>query len=197
MKRIIKNICVFGAASDVIPDKYKHDAYRLGELIAKQGIGLVFGAGDSGLMGQVARGVKAHGGRVTGIIPERLNAPGVAYPHCTELIVTETMHSRKAAMEEASDAFIALPGGFGTLEELMEVITLKQLGYIDCPVCVLNSYSYYDRMNEQFISLINEGFADSSNIELYYLANSPEDALEHILNYISKPIVRHVPLQDV
>ena len=188
---------MFGAASDDIPDKYKKDAYKLGELIAKAGYGLVFGAGDSGLMGQVARGVLAQGGRITGIIPERLNAPGVAYPECTELIVTKTMHQRKAAMEEMSDAFIALPGGFGTLEELMEVITLKQLGYIDCPVCVLNSGSYYDRMNEQFISLIEEGFADSSNIELYYLAKDACDALEHIVNYVPKHITRHVPLADV
>lgn len=188
---------MFGAASDDIPEKYKRDAYVLGELIAKSGYGLVFGAGDSGLMGQVARGAHAHGGRVVGIIPERLNAPGVAYPDCTELIVTKTMHARKAAMEEMSDAFIALPGGFGTLEELMEVITLKQLGYIDCPVCVLNSGAYYDRMNEQFKSLIEEGFADSSNIELYYLAHDARDALEHIVNYVSKPITRHVPLVDV
>ncbi len=180
------NICVFGAASDAVADKYKHEAYDLGALIAREGFSVVFGAGDSGLMGQLARGALSCGGRVIGIIPERLNTPGVAFEQCTELIVTETMHQRKALMEEISQAFIALPGGFGTFEELMEVIVLRQLGYIDCPICVLNSYSYYDEMIDQFETLIAEGFAGDCDSELYYVAKSAEDAIEHIKNYVPK-----------
>lgn len=180
------NICVFGAASDVVADKYKHEAYNLGALIAREGFSIVFGAGDSGLMGQLARGACSCGGRVIGIIPEQLNTPGIAFEQCTELIVTKTMHQRKALMEEMSQAFIALPGGFGTFEELMEVIVLKQLRYMDCPVCILNSFSYYDKMVAQFETLIDEGFAGDFDSELYYMAKSPEDAIEHIKNYVSK-----------
>ena len=101
------------------------------------------------LHGLADRYVYMRGGRITGVIPEKLNRPGVAYPFCCQLIVTPAMHTRKARMEELSDGFIALPGGYGTLEELMEVLTLNQLGYISAPVVILNTSEYYSNLIAQ------------------------------------------------
>ena len=122
----MKNLCVFGASCSNIDSEFLNAAYTLGQVMAQRGIGLVFGGGNTGLMGAAARGVHDGGGRIIGVIPEKLNRPGVAYPFCGQLIVTPDMHTRKAKMEALSDGFIALPGGYGTLDELCEVITWAQ-----------------------------------------------------------------------
>lgn len=133
-----KVICVYASSSNLIDRKYFDIASQLGEAIARNGDTLLFGGGVRGLMGAAATAVHRHNGRVVGIIPEALNQKGVVYETCDELIVTKSLRERKAIMDERSDAFIALPGGFGTLEELLEIITLKQLKYHNKPIVILN-----------------------------------------------------------
>lgn len=176
----MKNVCIFGASCSSIDKRYTDDAYAFGALIAQNGYGMVFGGGDTGVMGAAARGASSQGGHITGVIPEKLNRPGIAYPHCTELIVTKDMHERKATMERLSGFFAALPGGFGTLEELMEVITLNQLGYLSAPVIILNTGGFYDDLIAQFSRFVAERFAAAAAAGIYAIADTPEEAAELI-----------------
>ena len=122
------NICVFGAARDEIGENFMALGTALGRELAARGHTLVFGAGGHGMMGAAARGAYEMGGKIIGVVPYFFNTPGILFEHCTELIRMETMAERKTIMEERSDAFIALPGGIGTMEEIFEVITLSSLG---------------------------------------------------------------------
>lgn len=178
----MKQVCIFGASGSRIDEEYIAAAYRVGELLAKNGIGMVFGGGATGLMGACARGVYDNGGTITGVIPEKLNRPGIAFEKCTELIVTPDMHTRKATMEKLSDGFLTLAGGFGTLEELMEVLTLNQLGYIDSPVVILNTLGYYDNLIAQFKECISQGFTSEACMEIFSEAKTPEEAVDLIIN---------------
>lgn len=178
-----RNICVFGASSSNIDKKYFLDAYAVGRLIANAGFGMVFGAGDRGLMGSAARGCFDAGGRTIGVIPEKLNKKGIYFEDCTEKIVTPTMHERKAAMERLSCGFIALGGGFGTLEEFMEVLTLKQLSYMDPALVLLNTCGYYDPLIAQLEKCVAEGFTNGEFSALYHVASTPEDAVSYCVNY--------------
>lgn len=183
-----RNVCVFGASSDHIDKAYFDDAFEVGRLIAEAGMGMVFGAGDSGLMGAAARGVTSAGGRLIGVIPKKLNVKGIYYESCTERIETPTMHERKAKMESLSSAFIALAGGFGTIEELMEVLTLKQLNYIDPAIVILNTRGYFDPLIAQFDRCMEEGFANPEYKKLYHVAASPEDAVRYCAGYAGSAI---------
>lgn len=178
----MKNICVFGASCSNIDPAYMDAAYRAGSLLAEKNIGMVFGGGDTGLMGAAARGIHENGGRLIGVIPEKLNQPGIAYPNCDELIVTPDMHTRKATMEKLSEGFLALPGGYGTLEELMEVLTLNQLGYISAPVVILNTKGYYDKLIAQLNYCVEEGFTSSACLSIFAVADTPETAVEMLSN---------------
>ena len=178
-----RNICVFGASSNKIDVAFMEDAFEVGRLIAKNGFGLVFGAGDSGLMGQAARGAHKEGGRIIGVIPEKLNKPGVYFEHCTERIETPTMHERKAKMEALSMGFIALGGGWGTIEEFMEVLTLKQLSYIDPALVILNTKGYFDPLIAQFENCYSEGFTHEGFRTLYHVASTPEEAVSFCAEY--------------
>jgi len=186
----IQNICIFASSSEHLEPAYYALAEELGRAVAGAGAGMVFGGGARGLMGAVARGVARERGRITGVIPEKLNRPGIAYAACTELIETPTMHARKQTMEDLSDGFIALPGGFGTLEEVLEVITLRQLGYHDKPVVLLNRGGFYDSLLEQFERLYAESFADIAYRAMYGVAQDVEEAVRLI--YTHKP----APLPD-
>lgn len=179
----MSGICIYGASSTKVGEKYKKAAFETGRLIAKHGYSLVFGAGGHGLMGEAARGAHECGGEIVGVIPEKLNLPGIVSEYCTNVIVTPTMHVRKETMEQSSDAFIALAGGFGTLEELLEVITLKQLGYIDVPIVILNTDGYYDSLIDMFNCCVKESFADKKYLDLFFVADDPEAAMDYIMNY--------------
>ncbi len=176
-------MCVFGASSSDIAKSYIDEAYELGRLLAAQGTALVFGGGSTGLMGAVARGVTELGGRAVGVIPEKLNQPGIAYPHCAELIITADMHARKATMEKLSDAYIALPGGIGTLEELLEVLTLNQLAYISAPVVILNTGGYYDALLKQLDVFVEQGFMNGAYRGMYAVADTAAQAAELLSNF--------------
>lgn len=174
---------MFGASSAVIPEAYALAAHELGRLIASGGCGMVFGAGDKGLMGAAARGAAEIGCEIIGVIPRKLNVSGIYYEGCTQRIQTETMHERKATMESLSDAFVALAGGFGTIEEFMEVVTLKQLNYFDAPIVLLNTNGYYDDLLRQLRCCVDSGFTNADYLGLYFSANTPYEAMEYILAY--------------
>lgn len=178
-----KCVCIFGASSDRIPQKYKDAAIVMGRLLAKNRLGMVFGAGGHGVMGAAARGAHEENGAVTGVVPKKLYRPGIPSPYCTEILITPTMHERKALMESLSMGFIAMAGGFGTLEELLEIITLKQLGYHDLPIAILNTDGYFNDLVNMFGTCADEGFADREFLGLYKVCTSPDEAIEYILNY--------------
>lgn len=179
----MENICIFAASSAALEEKYIHAAYTLGRLFAEKGFGLVFGGGRTGLMGACARGVKEAGGRAIGVIPERLNVPGIPYEGCDELIVTRDMHERKARMESMSMGYVALPGGFGTLEELMEVLTLNQLGYLKAPVVILNQDGFYQQLIAQLNTFVKRGFTNQAYLGLFTVAQTPEEAVEQLTRF--------------
>ncbi|MEA4854236.1 MAG: TIGR00730 family Rossman fold protein [Christensenella sp.] len=179
----MEKICVFGSSSSVLDPVYVDAAYLLGQLIARKGWELVFGAGDMGLMGSVARGVHSEKGQVTGVIPEFMDRPGIPYKDCDQYIVLPTMRERKARMEELSDAFIAAPGGFGTFEELCEVITLKQLRRHTKPVIILNTNHFYDELIAMFEKTITEKFAKKEGLSVYTVVSSPQEAILALEDY--------------
>ena len=158
--------------------------------MASRGHTLVYGGCDVGVMGAIARAVKGAGGKVIGIVPRRLDESGLTYREADEIIITESMAERKAAMEQNADAFIALPGGLGTLEELSEVLTLKQLGYVRGPVVILNSEEFYADLLAHFERLYRERFAKPEYRSLYHVSPSPNEALEHIEHYVDQPLPR-------
>ena len=176
------NICIYGASSRKLAKEYYDAAEALGALMARQGHTLVFGGGQEGIMGAVARGAHAHGGKIIGIAPRFFDRPGILYEECTEFIYTDTMRERKALMEEHSEAFMVLPGGIGTYEEFFEMLTLKQLGRHNKPMVMLNTRGYYDPMAAMLQNTVDEGFMSADCLELYGVCNSPAEALDYILN---------------
>lgn len=177
------NICVYGASSTTIDNSFIEAGEKLGEEMAKRNMGLVFGGGASGLMGAVARGEHRFGGRIIGIAPSFFNVDGVLYEHCTDFIYPENMRERKKKMEELSDAFIVTPGGIGTFDEFFEILTLKQLGRHNKPVAILNTNGYYNSL-EQFIQNgIDKHFMNEECKKLFFISDSPEKILDHIVNY--------------
>lgn len=180
----IKNICVFASSSNYLDEEYYKQASLLGELIGKNGYNIVYGGSKLGLMFACAGAVKANGGDIIGIMPEKLANMGCANPEdCKEFILTSGMRERKAKLDELSDAVIAIAGGFGTLEELSEIIVQKQLGYNNKPIVLLNTLGFYDNLLKFFDEIIKRNFANNESKKLYYVAQTPEDAINYILNY--------------
>ncbi|MEL4106550.1 TIGR00730 family Rossman fold protein [Oscillospiraceae bacterium WX1] len=179
-----KVICVYSSSSNTISPVYFDAAARLGAEIARKGDLLLFGGGMTGLMGACARAVHQHNGTVIGVIPEALNEPGIVYEACDELVVTAGMRERKAVMDSRSDAFVALPGGFGTIEEIMEIITLKQLRYHSKPIVILNIGGYFTALIAQLRHAIDEQFAKPACLDLFFVTDSVATALEHIDAYV-------------
>jgi uncharacterized protein (TIGR00730 family) len=156
-------------------------ADRMGRLIADNGFRLVYGGGSVGLMGRLARAVHERNGHVYGVIPEALQqVEGVAYDVADDLVVTRTMQERKAIMYTRADAFVALPGGFGTLEEFLEVLTLKQLGYHQKPLFLVNAHGFYQPLLTLFEHFYAERFARESHRELYTVVTQPEEVIERL-----------------
>lgn len=179
----MKKICVFGSSSSVLEQSYFDDAFALGKLIAENGWEMVFGAGDMGMMGHAARGVKAGGGKMTGVIPEFMNLPGIPFEKCDELIVSPSMRERKFVMEEMADAFVVTAGGFGTFEELCEVVTLKQLKRHEKAIVILNTNGFFDEMIAMFEKCVAQRFAKEEALSVYEVVNTPPQAIEAIKNY--------------
>lgn len=180
---MIKKVCVFASSSGKIDKSYFEAAEELGKKLAENNFDIVYGGSSLGLMWTCAGTAKANGSKIYGVMPERLYNMGVSTDECVELTVTECMRSRKAKMDEISDAVIALPGGFGTLEELSEMIVQKQLGYNNKPVILLNVNGFYNKLIEFFDVIIAQNFGKGSHREIYYVANSVDDAIDYLINY--------------
>ncbi len=179
----MKTVCVFAASSNAAPVEFFAVAARLGALLAQRGLGLVYGGGKVGLMGELARAVQAHGGHVVAVIPHYLKTEELLYATADEIVVTDGLRERKAVMEERADAFMALPGGFGTLEETLEVITLKQLRRHTKPIVLLNAAGFFDPLLVLFEQLFALRFARAENAGLYHVAAHPEEALTYLADY--------------
>jgi len=176
----IKSVCVYCASSTKIDQAYFDAAQRLGQLLAGNNIRLVNGAGSLGLMCAVSDATLAAGGEVTGVIPRFMVEQGWQHNGLTELIEVESMHERKQTMATLSDAVIALPGGIGTLEELLEIITWKQLGLYLNPIIILNINGYFDPLLDMLEKAIGENFMRRQHGEIWVVANTPEDAIEAV-----------------
>jgi len=175
-------ICVYGAASDNIDEKYKTAAFELGALLGAHGHTLVYGGGATGIMGQTAKGFLSVDGQVIGVAPRFFDTEGVLLKKCTEFIFTETMRERKETMENLSDAFVMAPGGMGTFEEFFEVLTLRQLGRHDKLIFILNTGGYYDPLEKLMQHALDEGFIRVDHHGLYVLCSTPQDILTHLQN---------------
>lgn len=184
----MKSICVYASSSDALAECHRKEAQCLGELIAEHGHHLVYGGGSVGLMGVCARAVHSRGGgRVVGVITDKLVDLELAYHDADELIVTTTMSERKRIMAEKADAFVALPGGFGTLEEVMEILVLKQLWYHEKPCVFLNINGVYDHLFRFFETLIEEHFIKASHTEFYHVCATAEEAYAYLKTYVPRP----------
>lgn len=182
------NICVYGASSNEIDKEYILKTEELGNLLAKSGYGLVYGGGTGGLMGAVSRGALKAGGYVLGVAPSFFKEMGVLEDKCTEFIYTETMRERKQIMEDSSDAFIVTPGGIGTYEEFFEILTLKQLSRHTKPIVLYNIRGYYDFVDEILKKSCDEGFVNTSCLDLYKVLNTPEEVISYLENYSDEEI---------
>ena len=181
-------ICIFGAASNEIDSEYIRLVEEFGERLAKRGHSLVFGAGSNGLMGAAARGVTRGGGSVFGIIPEFFKNEAIEqiYQNCTELIYTETMAQRKTKMEDLADAFVIVPGGIGTFEEMFEVLTLKQLNRHEKAIAVYDINGYYSDLEKMLEKGFNGRFIREDCRMLYHSSQNPDSILDYLESY--KPL---------
>ncbi len=172
-----KSICVFCSSSNHVHDQFFEAARELGLGIGRRGGTLVFGGTDLGLMRAVARAVHEGGGRVVGVIPEVFKSKGIAYEEADELIVTDDLRQRKSVMESRSDAFVVLPGGFGTIDELVEILTLRLLQMHQKPVLMVNTAGFFDPLLEMFERLYGGRFAKEEHRHLWQVSPDPEHAL--------------------
>ena len=177
-------ICVFGAASDLIDKNYIDMTEQLSYKLAQRGHELVFGAGANGLMGAAARGFKKAGSKITGIIPDffKTETVEVIYDKCDELIFTDSMRERKKLMEDKAEAFVVVPGGIGTLEELFEIITLKQLARHKKPIAFYNINNYYDGLIDFLNHCEKEQFIREGCHNLYLATDNKDELIEYIEN---------------
>lgn len=184
----INSVCVYSASSTKIDEVYFEAAANLGKLLAEHRIRLINGAGSIGLMCSVADAVLENGGEVTGVIPKFMVEQGWHHTGLTELVEVESMHERKQLMADLSDAVIALPGGCGTLEELLEIITWKQLGLYLNPIVVLNTNGFFDPLLAMLSRAIDENFMRRQHGDIWHVAATPEEAVE---------LIYTVPVWDV
>ena len=187
MKR--KNICVYCSSSNYLDDKFYTAASELGREIALSGFNLVYGGTTVGSMGKVAEAVLKNGGEVIGVIPEKIEKMGLKHPNASKVIITEDMRERKAKMEELSDMFIALPGSFGTLEEISEIIVGKQLAFHNKAIVFLNIDNFYEPLFEMFEKYYKLGFAKEINRDLYHISDTVKDTMNYLKSYEAKEFV--------
>ncbi|MHB9056645.1 MAG: LOG family protein [Paludibacteraceae bacterium] len=182
----MKNICVYCSSSSKIDSKYVEMAKKLGTFLADSDMQLIYGGGSVGLMGVLADSVLEKGGKVTGIIPKFMVEAEWQHNGLTQLILTESMHERKEKMAAMSDAAVALPGGYGTLEELLEIITWKQLGIYKNPIIIVNVDGYYNSLLAQFKQAADELFIRPKHLEMWTVVETADEVLDAIKN--SKPV---------
>jgi len=180
---MLRRICVFCGSSSGTRLVYQQAAQTVGRLLCRRGIELVYGGGKVGLMGTLANACLTEGGRVIGVIPQALADKELSHTGLTELRIVSSMHERKSVMADLSDAFVSLPGGFGTWEEFFEVLTWSQLGIQHKPCAVLNVNGYYDPLIAMADSALSEGFLRNVHRDLLLSDSDPERLLDRLSNY--------------
>lgn len=176
-------VCIFAASSSRIDDAYKTAASELGTVFAREGVHAVFGGGGIGLMGLFADAMLADGGKITGVIPKFMMDEGWGHDGVSDMIVTADMSARKKTIFAMSDAAVALPGGVGTLEELTEVITLKQLGQFNKPIIIINVNGFYDHLIEFFEHMFRGNFIRLEHKDIWQIVTTAEEVVPAITNY--------------
>lgn len=179
----MKSIVVFCGSSYGYNQVYADVAYQLGNVLAEKNIELIYGGSKLGLMGAVAEGCLQHNGKVTGIIPGFLRTKEIAHDHLSDLIIVDTMHERKLKMHEKSDGVIALPGGWGTLEELFEMMTWAQLGLHQKPIGILNINGFYDAFIGMLDNMLSEGFVKEEFMKMILVSSDIAELLEAMQQY--------------
>ena len=174
----IRRVTVYAASSQALDSHYISAAHRLGQVLARAGLVIVYGGGGHGLMGAMADAALAEGGEVHGVIPEFLTRVERGHQKLTSMEVVPDMHTRKARMLESSDAVIALPGGCGTFEELFEAMTLKRLGQFLGPIILVNTAGYYDILMHALRHSVNEHFMSKVHFQMWQLVDEPEQVLD-------------------
>ncbi|MEP6262050.1 MAG: TIGR00730 family Rossman fold protein [Gillisia sp.] len=188
VQQTIHSLAVFCASSDGVDKIIYEEAYEVGVFLAHNKIELIYGGSKLGLMGQVSRGVLDNNGSVTGVIPDFLKTKEVVHTGLTNLITTRDMHQRKLKMHDLSDGFIALPGGFGTLEELFEILTWAQLGLHKKPIGILNSNGYYDDLLEMMEKMVRKGLLKEEYMNLVLVSNNIQELFEKMLRFKPMPV---------
>lgn len=193
----MKHITVFCGSSPGSEPQFEEQAYALGATLAEKKIGLVYGGAKVGLMGAVANGTLDKGGRVTGVLPHFLRSKEIAHESLTELILVESMHERKTKMHELCDGIIALPGGFGTLEELFEMLTWAQLGLHKKPIGILNTNGFYNELLALIQTMVNKGFLKKLNQDMLLVSDSISGLLDHMANYQAPEVGKWISREEV
>ena len=192
----LKRVCVFCGSNPGQDPVYSRAADALGRTLARRGIGLVYGGGSVGLMGIVANGALAGGGEVQGVIPKALARKEIAHEGLTKMHVVPDMHTRKAKMTELADGFIALPGGYGTLEELFEVVTWAQLGLHAKPIALLNAAGYYDGLLNWIDSAVREGFLRPEHRRVILAGTEPDALLDAMARYEPPKLEKFIDAEE-
>ncbi|MFH6999517.1 TIGR00730 family Rossman fold protein [Flavobacterium sp. FlaQc-57] len=193
----MNRITVFCGSSSGTEEIYKEQATLLGQTLAKQNIELVYGGANVGLMGAVADGVLNAGGKAIGVLPNFLRSKEIAHLGLTELILVESMHERKTKMNDLCDGVIALPGGFGTLEELFEMLTWAQLGLHKKPIAILNINGFYDSLIELTEVMVEKGLLKDVNQKMLLISNTIDDLLHQMKNYVPPTVGKWIDKDKV
>jgi len=193
----MKRITVFCGSSSGTDESFTSQATLLGETLAHKDIELVYGGAKVGLMGAVANGVLSKGGTVIGVLPNFLRSKEIAHPNLSQLIMVDSMHERKTKMNDLSDGVIALPGGFGTLDELFEMLTWAQLGLHQKPIGVLNCNGFYDALLALLQNMVEKGFLKAVNFQMLLVSNSIEDLLSKMENYVAPTVGKWIENKNI
>lgn len=193
----LKSVCVFAGSNHGSREEYGDAARGLGRALAARGIELIYGGGRVGLMGRLADGALEAGGRVIGVIPQKLMAKEVGHRNLTELRVVASMHERKAMMADLAEGFIALPGGWGTLDELFEILTWAQLGIHRKPCGMLNVLGYFDKLRAFLAHTTDEGFVRAEQQAIIRIGTTPDELLDDMLGYVPPVVEKWIARAEV
>lgn len=191
----MKNIAVFCGSGDGYNESYREQAYETGLALAEKGIHVIYGAARIGLMGAVADGVLNGGGNITGVIPNFLQTKEIVHDGLSELIVVKTMHERKLKMYDLCEAVMILPGGWGTMDEMFEMLTWGQMGMHEKPIGILNINGYYDALNAFNTTMVQEGFLDENTRSILMYSDGLDDLLDQMENYTPPSLPKYINKQ--
>lgn len=180
---MINSVCVFCSSSQDLRNGFYEFAEDFGSKLAKKGLTIYHGGGIIGLMGALMRGAYKEGGKIIGVVPKKLNREGIVSAEMQELIITEDMKERKSFLRQHADAFVIMPGAFGTMDEMFEIITLKQLKYHNKAIVVLNYDNFFDNLLKQIDIFFDEGFTVNQYKETFYVCETADQAIEYLNNY--------------